>query len=53
MDHLDVGEKTLDYSKAWDPVKTLAFKPWAKKPNIIKLKRLSKKRVKNSKYYTF
>ena len=52
MDHLDVGEKTLDYSKAWDPVKTLAFKPWAKKPNIIKLKRLSKKRVKNSKYYT-
>ncbi len=51
MDHMTVGERTLDYSQPWNPVQRLSFKPWEQKPKIKALKKASAARQKKSPYF--
>lgn len=51
LDHMEVGERTLDYSQPWKPVQSLSFKPWTNKPNINKLRKASQKRQRKSPYF--
>ncbi|MAQ63940.1 MAG: tail-specific protease [Actinobacteria bacterium] len=51
-DHLEVGERYLDYALGWDTVKPLSYSQWYHQNlDIDKLAKLSKKRISKSDRY--
>ena len=45
--HIEMGEKDLDYPMAWTEIDKEKFQSWSQKPDIKKLTRLSEQRIQN------
>jgi carboxyl-terminal processing protease len=52
FDYLEIGEKYLDYSLAWDTVPSLTFSKWERpQPDMKELAASSQKRVEGNRYF--